>query len=163
MTPTISILKKKYPHSKLTVITKSYTTDIFKHNPHVDELLVLNAKAHRNENDKKNEGSVYSKLLFQKFDVCVDLYGNDRTLCLSLMSKSPLRIAVNCSKKYQEFFYTKIIKGSEFGNPLGLTWFNKDIAEIFDVPYNNPAPEIYWTKENEKTAADKLLKITKNK
>ncbi|MBP7652784.1 lipopolysaccharide heptosyltransferase I, partial [Candidatus Dependentiae bacterium] len=42
-----SSLKQKYPDSRIVLITKPYNYELFKNNPHIDKIFILEKKTHK--------------------------------------------------------------------------------------------------------------------
>ena len=86
-TPAVRALRKTFPEANISFLTETPSDQIYKHNPHVDHLLVY----------PKNKSiweliKFYRHIRLQNYDCVLDFQGNPRTAFLSFFSGSKFRI-----------------------------------------------------------------------
>lgn len=104
-TPLIKNLKFYYPKAKITVLTAARTAAVLENNPSVNTVIGFNRGDYK-ELKKKSRRAAYKKLfevlgkvMFSKFDLCIDLSLEHRySLFLKLLGVSP-RIGYNYRKR----------------------------------------------------------------
>ncbi len=101
--PAISQLRKIFPKAEISVVTRPWVADIFKHNPDINEVIVID--------DKKNPLD-YFKLIFRlrkkKFDLAILLPNSFSAAFFAYIIGAKKRIGYNTDKR--GFFLTNKIE-----------------------------------------------------
>jgi lipopolysaccharide heptosyltransferase II len=114
--PLVSILKKKFPESKIAFLLRNYTLPLAENNPDIDELITLEEKNGRPEilrNIKK---------LKSKFDTCIVAYPSLRIALILFLSGIKNRIGTGY--RWYSFLFNKKI------------YDHRKISEYHELEYN---------------------------
>ena len=84
-TPALAALREAYPSSRITLAVMDACGDLLPAIPSVDEGVIFR----RGEIN----GSAWKKIALQRFDVCLDFAGNDRSAFLTALSNAHRRAA----------------------------------------------------------------------
>ncbi|WP_456392675.1 glycosyltransferase family 9 protein [Persephonella sp.] len=99
-TPLIHSVKKLFPESHLTLITKPFGKEVLKNNPHVDNLIIFNSK-------KDSTFALIKKLRKEKFDIAISPHRSHRASYSLFLSGIPERIGFD--RAGFSFLYTKTV------------------------------------------------------
>ena len=86
-TPAVAAVRAAHPRAHIAFLTEAPSDQIFRHNPHVDQVWVY-----------PHGGSFWSQLSFarrlrkERFDLVVDFFGNPRSALLTRLTGAPRRI-----------------------------------------------------------------------
>lgn len=148
VTPSLELLKRRYPQSELHLLTEKKCTSLLEHNPHIDKLWSLDKQELR---PFPKELLWYHRLARTGFDLVVDFQQLPRCRWVVAFSGAPVRLSYT-PPWYTRFLYTHFTdtldgyaamsKASVLA-PLGLHW-------------QGERPRIYLTEE-ERTAAREQL------
>lgn len=98
-TPALNTLKSRYPEASLTIVVGSWSRDILKDNPDVDEILLYDAYwFNRNINKKFNIRKTWDfikELRKRRFDIFYSLRGDFIGILMGSLLKIPVRIGFN--------------------------------------------------------------------
>ncbi len=86
-TPAVAALRAAQPQARISYLTEAPCDQIFRHSPHVDEVLVWPAKA-----GLGRQLACAADLRRRRFDVVVDFFGNPRSALLTWATGAPRRI-----------------------------------------------------------------------
>ena len=146
-TSAVKALKKKFPDSHLSFLTKSAYAGVLKYNPHVDEIL---------EYEKIRPLRRAGRTLKEAgYDLVADLHANPRSFLLSHWAK-PARIL----RYDKDIFGRRMMVWFKTGlssPPRSVSEKYLDALAPLGVPADDRLPEIFTAPEDEKTA-DELLK-----
>lgn len=118
-TPALTLLKKIYPASHITVLAKEWTRDVFKANPSVDGIITLN----------KSMFQSASEIRQKQFDTGVLLPDSFSSALLFFIAGIPQRIGYSTDGRY--LLLTKRIKrSSNFKKEHQLIYFVKLVQGI---------------------------------
>ncbi len=96
-TPLFASIKKIYPESHLTVISKPFGKEVLRHNPDIDELIIF---------DKKNMSTwELIKKIKKKYDLAISPHRSHRASYSLFLARIPERIGFD--KAGFSFLYTK--------------------------------------------------------
>ena len=102
-TPVLQRLREQYPGSKIVCLVNAGTEMVLRHNPHVDEILVV------------ERGGIIGQVQFglalrkREFDCVIDLTDGDRSAFLSWISGATVRIGFNREKRWRGRLYTECV------------------------------------------------------
>ncbi len=99
-TPLVESIKKIYPDSYLSLISKPFGRDVFKNNPFLDELIIF---------DKKNMSNwqLIKKLKKKRYDIAISPHRSHRASYSLFLSRIPKRIGFD--KAGFSFLYTDTV------------------------------------------------------
>ena len=99
ITPALKALKSKYPNASLTVVVGSWSKDILKGNPDVEEILLYDAYwFNRNRNKKldiKKTWGFIKELRKRRFDIFYSFRGDFMGILMGSLLRIPVRVAFN--------------------------------------------------------------------
>ncbi len=145
-TPMLHVLREQIPRSRITYLTESPYHTLLENHPDVDEILTY---------DLKNQWSqikILFKLMYRRFDLVIDLFGNPRSALWTFLSSAHYRIGG--SFRVRRFFYTHTIKDD--GKPKSAIQFHLGYLQPLRLTYQISDPFIVIT-ENEKRDAKVYL------
>jgi ADP-heptose:LPS heptosyltransferase len=89
-TPAVAALREAYPHARIDFLTEAPAQQVFRHNPHLDEVIVLpRGKGLRGMGPQL---ALLARLRRARYDVVVDFFSNPRTALLSRWTGAARRI-----------------------------------------------------------------------
>jgi lipopolysaccharide heptosyltransferase II len=98
-TPALKVLKSRYPDASLTIVVGSWSKDILKDNPDVDEILTYDAYWFNRNIDRrfniKKTWKFIKELRKRRFDIFYSLRGDFIGILISSLLKIPVRIGFN--------------------------------------------------------------------
>jgi lipopolysaccharide heptosyltransferase II len=89
-TPLVGAIKRRFPDVRLTYLVEAAATPVVRHNPHIDELLVVARP--RGVERLRYDWALGRRLRRLGFDVAIDLHGGPRAAWLTRASGAPMRI-----------------------------------------------------------------------
>lgn len=102
-TPTLKALKEAFPGARLTLGINRGTEDVVRHNPHVDQLLVIDKGAIRSPVE------LWAGVRRRRFDCVIDLTDGDRSALLGWWSGAKTRIGFNAEHRWRGLLYTTVV------------------------------------------------------
>lgn len=150
-TPAIRALRKHFPASYLAMMVQSYTADVIKNNPYLNEVIIYD-KGGRHK-------SILASLKFandlarKKFDLVFIFHPTNRVNIITFLAGIPERIGYN--KKFG-FLLTRKIKDEKYKGEKHEIEYNLDIIKIRGVGAFEKEPEIFLSDED-KQYAEKFL------
>jgi len=154
-TPIPREVKRKYPNSFVAVLVRDYTKDIYKNNPHVDEIIVYN----KNENDF-SFWQMMKRLRKYKFNHAFMLLPDERLNWLLFFSSIKNRIGVG-HKLYQFISFTKYINRRKYIPLRHEADYCLDMIRKIGIEPQSINPEIYLSN-NEKHKVSEIKKMLSN-
>lgn len=85
VTPFLEILRRQAPDSHITLLVDEKLKDVVRYNPYVDRVETIDKKG--KDNSVFGLWRVGKRLRDEKFDITMNLHGNERTSLLCLLSK----------------------------------------------------------------------------
>lgn len=89
-TPVLRALRRAWPEAQLTYLVEAHAAPIVRHNPHLDEVVVLGRP--RGLDRIRADMATGATLRRARFDVVLDLHGGPRAALLTWLSRAPRRI-----------------------------------------------------------------------
>ena len=146
-------IKQKYPDSRLVLLTATSSEQIYRHNPWVDEIILIDRYGFKKNWWRKpvwafgEMNRVWKQIRSKKFDIAFDLQG---------LAKSVVFLyGARAEKKY--------VKGSWWGikgfsnKTLHAITEMDEVLKLAGVPVSDTSME-FATSEQDKVKVDKLLK-----
>jgi heptosyltransferase II len=88
--PAIRALKIKYPTARITVLTKPSPVELYRHNPHIDGIIILDSKGiHQGLRGRLR---LINTLRASDFDLAVLMHNNFESALMAFLSGIPERI-----------------------------------------------------------------------
>ena len=144
-TPVLKYIKQYYPDAQITYLVKKAYAPILEPNPHIKELIPYEGK----------ESIQYLKN--EKFDFCLDLQANLRSLRIKTTLNSPYTTVDKYNWTKWQMVY---LKQKKVVPTIGLRYLQT--LKILGINESNFKPEIYLTPKNE-TIAQNILSHFKDK
>ena len=104
-TPLIGALKRTFPEAHLTYLVEREAAPIVAHNPHIDELIVVEKS--RGWRRIRDDTRLALRLRRARFDLVMDLHGGPRSAWLTLATGAPCRIGYDIQGR--RGFYTRMV------------------------------------------------------
>lgn len=123
--PALSLLKKQYPDSKITVLVPPYTEPMAKLCPWIDNVLL-------DDQHKSLFSDVLTlthKIRKNNFDISISLFTETRTAAATFLSRIPCRIAP--ATKLAQFFSNKRLRQRRSESSKPEYKYNTDLVKFF--------------------------------
>jgi heptosyltransferase-2/heptosyltransferase-3 len=137
-TPSIRLIKERYPEADLDVFTEKKCTPVLKNNPHVRKIWAL---------DKKElphflaELRFYARIARENYDLIVDFQQLPRCRFVTLMSRARVRLSYP-PPWYNRLLYTHWAKPV----PAYSGSYRASILAPLGIAWSGQAPEIFLTE-----------------
>ncbi len=145
-TPLLDALKQAWPGSRITYLAETPWISLLENHPHADRLLALD------KNSRRSEAGIVWRLMRQKFDLAIDLFGNPRSALLTWTSGARTRIGGNF--RGRRHFYTHRITSPPHDTPA--IDFHLSYLQPLKIQYKKNSPAINVTPEEKLWAIDYL-------
>lgn len=138
-TPTIQLLKKRFPNAELHLLTEKKCTSVVENNPHVDHVWAIDKKALANP---IKAFQWYAKVGRSGFDLIVDCQQLPRCRYVTMFSKAPIKLTYT-PPWYNRIFYTHWV------DPIhGYAAKQKaSTLRALGIQWNGELPHIYLSDE----------------
>lgn len=149
--PTFKALRRHFPQARLTAVVNAGTDSMLAGHPAVDEILVYNRKTQKGAFWQRwqEEWRFLRALRRQRFEIAIDLTGNDRAAFIALASGARYRLSSNLCYggwRGKRQLYTHL---TEF--PPGLHVIRENLAIVeplgiraTDLTLDRPIPAAAW-------------------
>ena len=104
-TPVIRALRRAFPDARLTYLVERDAAAVVQHNPHLDELLVVERR--RGAARLLDDVRLAWQLRRRRFDVVIDMHGGPRSSWLTLATGAPQRIGYDMPGR--TWMYTRAV------------------------------------------------------
>ncbi len=147
-TPSIRLLKERFPLARLDVFTEKKCTPVLENNPYVDHVWAVDK---RELKTFFHELRFYARIAAENYDLVVDFQQLPRCRFVTLMSRAAVRLSYP-PPWYNRPLYTHTVAlgGGYSGRhrttmlaPLGIAW-------------DGQSPQLFLTKEETRWAGDYL-------
>lgn len=145
-TPVVHNLKTMFPDARITYLAEEPYISLLRNHPDVHRLLPINKK------NGWQQLKMTFKLLFKKYDVAIDLFGNPRSALLTWLSGARIRIGGNF--RGRKYLYNRRIEDD--GRLKSAVQFHLNYLKPLNVPVFPVDPSIVLSSE-EKDWANKYL------
>lgn len=138
--PLVESIKRIFPNSYLSLISKPFGKEIFKNNPHLDQLIIF---------DKRKDSNLkLIKKIYKKFDIAISPHRSHRASYTLFLGRVPRRVGFD--KSGFSFLYTDTVPHRfdgthEIDRNLSLLRVFKE----FDESKIARIPSIYLTPEED--------------
>jgi len=89
-TSAIALLKREYPHAKITMMARPMVKDILENNPLIDEVIIYDYRGKHKPISKMLE--IIGVLRVKKFDLCISFDRKLRPAVLCMLAGIPVRV-----------------------------------------------------------------------
>lgn len=147
-TPSIRLIKQRFPSAELDVLTEDRCAPVFENNPHVSKVWLIRKKELKNP---LKALAYYRRVGRGGYDLIIDFQQLPRCRYVTMFSRAPVKLTMT-PPWYNRLLYTHWTDPLEgyaamckagVLRPLGITW-------------NNERPEIFLTGAEKKWADDFL-------
>ncbi|MGC9081095.1 lipopolysaccharide heptosyltransferase II [Sulfurihydrogenibium sp.] len=141
-TPLVESLKKLYPDSFLTVLSKPFGQEVFKNNPFVDKLIVF-------DKSKDSTFQLIKNLRKERYDIAISPHRSHRASYVLFLSNIPKRIGFD--KAGFSFLYTDVVP-HRFD---GTHEIDRNLKLLEKLPNYNPSlveknPKLFLSDEEDR-------------
>lgn len=150
-TPVFRALKMRYPHCHLSVLVAKNVAGIVRHNPRIDELIVMNDVPFKGVSGR---GRLFLFLFRQRFDYTIALANNPFGSLAALFSGAPVRIKTTVSGRTLAEALTDWWNTERMSYTHG-TFLQAHYIRLLappGVPYEEPKKEVFVTQSGEEKA-----------
>ena len=140
-TPVFRNLREQFSDSQIDFIVEEPAYPLVSENSNVDNIFIAPSGKTRNF---KNDRKFIKNIRQQKYDVCIDLFGNPRSALITLLSGAKLRIGFNFRiRKYA--YHVQIPSRAD---QIHEVEFNLDALRYFDIPVQSQKTQIFLQKSD---------------
>ena len=111
-TSAISLIKKNFPETKITMLVKGVVADAVKNNPVIDDVIVFDYKAKENSLSKMK--AMVEEIRRRNFDLSISFDRKLRPALLAYIARIPVRVGPNKvfddNKSRVTWLYTDVVK-----------------------------------------------------
>ena len=143
-TPLVRALREKYPKAQLVCLVNPGTDEILRHNPHIDETLLVPST------------NLFSQLQFfreirsRRFDCVLDLTDGDRSAIMTAVTGAPVKIGFNHENRWRGVLYSHCIR-EECGQIHMIEYHGKALS-ILGIQDALGQPEVFVEAQEEDMA-----------
>jgi predicted lipopolysaccharide heptosyltransferase III len=147
-TPLIRALREHYQKAKITFLVNEGTEEVLKHNPCLDEVLLL------------PRTNLFSQLRFlrdirsRRFDCVLDLTDGDRSAIITAVTGASRRIGFNSENRWRGMVYSQCVR-AKIGS-MHMVDYHGQVASQLGIPNTLGPPEVYISEQEEEVAQQLL-------
>ncbi|WP_321401303.1 glycosyltransferase family 9 protein [Maridesulfovibrio sp.] len=150
VTPSVSLLHKKFPDAEIHVLTEEKCTQVFDNNPAVSRVWAINKKGLRNPFKAL---AFYWKIGRSGYDLVVDFQQLPRCRWVVLFSDAPVKLA-DRPPWYNRWLYTN---WPEYIPGGYAAMYKAGVLKPLGIDWNQERPKIY-VSDQERAEAEACLK-----
>lgn len=160
-TPVFREVKRKYPHSRLTVIVNPVTKELLEHNPHINEIVTLKKSDYNGFAGKVKLSNLIRK---GRYDISISLNPNVPYAISLFWGLVPVRLSVmpdfsGMTFKLASVFFTSLKKHVR-GKQTIETYMK--MLEPISIKSNDTSKEIYRSEGSDEKVQQILGSIEKS-
>ena len=143
-TPLVRTLRLQYPKANIVFLVNSGTEEILRHNPHIDEVLVL------------SRADLFTQLQFlweirsRRFDCVLDLTDGDRSAIITAVTGAAMKIGFNNEKRWRGIVYHHCIP-VRYGS-MHMIDYHGQVASQLGIHGSPGLPEMFVGEQDEAVA-----------
>ena len=147
-TPLVRALREHYPEAQITFLVSPGTQDVLKHNPCLDEVLLL------------PRTNLFDQLRFlrgirsRRFDCVLDLTDGDRSAIITAVTGASRRIGFNNENRWRGMVYSQCVR-AKYGS-MHMVDYHGQVASQLGIPNTLGPPEV-WVSVQDEEGAQQLL------
>jgi len=151
--PAIKALKIKYPDAMVTVLTKPLPAELYRHNPHINEIIIFKSKGeHRGF---KGRLRLVKTLRASGFDLAVLLHNNFDSALVAFLSGIPERIGYQ--KELRSALLTRSLPFPKEPTPRADHFLA--ITKLVGCETNDNKPDLYLSAAERESADVRLRNL----
>lgn len=151
--PAIKSLKIKYPGSRLTVLTKPLPVDLYKNNPHIDNVIIFDGKGRHRGLDGRFH--LVRALRNEGFDLAVLLHNNFESALTVFLAGIPERIGYR--KELRSALLTKSLPFPK--TPTQRVDHFLAITKLVECDVTDNLPDLYLSSSEKEWACARLNEV----
>lgn len=144
-TPVFKNLREQFPDAQIDFAVEEPAYSLVKADKNLNRIFMAPSGKNRTlSQDRK----FFGEIRHEKYDVCIDLFGNPRSALITLFSAAKLRVGYHFRGRkyaYQEKFSSRVSEVHEVD-------FNLDALRHFNIPIRYRQPEIHINEADLRTA-----------
>jgi heptosyltransferase-3 len=145
-TPSIRLLKERYPEASIDVLTEKKCLPVLANNPHIDRVWPIDRKALRNPFTSL---AYYARVGRAGYDLIVDFQQLPRCKWVVRFSNAPVKLTYS-PPWYNRMLYTHWVK-MEYGYAAKC---KASVLRALGIAWNGERPELWLTDEERAFAQD---------
>ena len=161
ITPFLSQLKKRFPHSSLTVLVDGLSSQVLENNPYLDQLIVIDRATSKHFSWPirwKFWLQLVRDLRQHQFDIVVDLFSGPRSAILGYVTGAQDRYGEDFRRNVRGLLYNHPIKVLRDGRHLIEQKLEILHPLLGNVDVREMSLEVYLT-EKERRQGQQILRI----
>jgi heptosyltransferase-3 len=148
-TPVVTSLRAAFPRAYLSMLVNPGTEAMIAHNPHLDEVLVVERSA-----SSLRQLRFVLGLRRRHFDVVIDLTDGDRAAILSRVTGAAIRVGFNREGLWRGRLYTHVVPLQQ--QPIPMTRQNLMALDTLGIPVVESTPLLRVRSADEAAAGAAL-------
>lgn len=164
ITPALRLLKHKFPAAYLAVLVDGVSAKILEHNPHVDQLFVIDRSHshHLRWTERLKEWcQLVSKLRQERFDTAVDLFSGPRSAVIAWTCGAHERYGEDFRTAGRGFLYTHPIRVNRDGRHLVEQKCDLIRPLVGEVKRDHTYLEVHLTESDRQQVQPFLAQVTR--
>lgn len=150
--PLAGIVKKNFPQCRVSYLVRSYTEELVKRNPFIDEVIILKEK-----NGKPTINENVKILKNKSFDSCVIVYPTFVTALIAF--KAGIKKRVGSGYRWYSFLFNKkIYEHRKFAGRHELE-FNVNLLRAFGIEENITPQNVNFNLQPDENSLQKVKEI----
>lgn len=149
-TPVVESLKRNLPTASITMVVNSGTEEVLHHNPHLDEVLVVE------ENESLRAQLDFIRVLRSRnFDLAIDLTDGDRAAILGFLSRATYRVGFNSERRWRGIIYHHVVQADR--EKLHAVDYHSEAVKAIGCKADHHGPRLY-PSDQDRSVITQLLK-----
>jgi len=154
--PMAEIVKRKYPHCKITYLVRDYTSVLLEGNSFIDEVIIA---------DEQNGDILFTKNLIKikekTFDTCIVLNPTFKIALMLFFARIKNRIGTGY-RWYSVLFNQKVFEHRKYGDKHELE-YNINLLYKLGIHTSEIPEEIHFHLEIDENSSEKIISILSEK
>jgi predicted lipopolysaccharide heptosyltransferase III len=147
-TPLLRALRLNYPETNITFLVNQGTEEILKHNPCLDEVLLLP------RTNLFNQLRFFREIRSRRFDCVLDLTDGDRSAIITAVTGATLRIGFNNENRWRGVVYSQCVR-AKYGS-MHMVDYHGQVVSQLGIHHTRGAPEVFVSEQEEEVAQQLL-------
>jgi len=143
-TPLLRALRLKYPEAKIVFLVNQGTEEILKHNPCLDEVLLLP------RTNWFSQLRFFREIRSRRFDWVLDLTDGDRSAIITAVTGASLRIGFNNENRWRGVVYSQCVR-AKYGS-MHMVDYHGQVAPQLGIHNTLGTPEVFVSEQEEEVA-----------
>jgi heptosyltransferase-3 len=149
-TPAFRAVRESYPQAVLAVLVRERFGGLLEDDPHIDRIFEVKRKPGPLADRVLEPLNLILQLRRQRFDLVLDLRGDDRGAYMTLSTLAPLRGAMHYEHMpWRDFFYTHLAYPPTPGEKIrGAAYQSLEVIRPFGIDTTDHTPRLYVSGES---------------